>query len=123
MINENRVIPITKIDLLSMILTAFAIASESATLDGTLNADNANGDFTVSVNSKTYLASEPVKTVNFAAAATAGTVYFIPGYNYEGFKLSGTATVTAGVEVDADGVTLYKAVLSSGTVTISKVGA
>jgi hypothetical protein len=58
-----------------------------------------------------------------AAAATEGTVYFIAGYNYEGFKLSGTATETAGVDVDADSVTLYKAVLSSGTVTISKVGA
>jgi hypothetical protein len=123
MINQNRVVPVEKADLLSVYYTMFAIVSENATIDGALAADNANGDFTVSVNSKVYVASEPVKSVNFAAAATAGTVYFIAGYNYEGFKLSGTATETAGVDVDADSVTLYKAVLSSGTVTISKVGA
>lgn len=123
MINNSRVIPVTKSDLLSMIYLMFAVHTENATINGILAAADVEGSYTVSENNKVYVADAPVKTVNFAATATAGTVYFIPAYDYAGFKLAGAATVTAGANVDADGVTLYKAVLSSGTVTISKVGA
>ena len=51
-------------------------------------------------------------------------VYFIPAYDFEGFKVQGTAVTPAGgsVAVDADSVTLYTATLADGAVTIAKVG-
>ena len=52
---------------------------------------------------------------------TAGVVYFVPSYDYEGFKVNGTAVVTTGADVDADGRTLYTATLSGGGVAIAKV--
>jgi hypothetical protein len=48
-------------------------------------------------------------------------VYFVPAYDFAGFAKTG-ATITESGDVDADGHTLYKAVLSSGTVTYTKVG-
>lgn len=120
MINNDRIVPITVVDLLSMYGLILAIGLDSAPT--ALAADDTAGDFTVSDNSATVLANEPVKTVNFASGVSAGTVYFVPAYNYEGFSIDGTATATAGATVTADGRSLYSATLSSGTITIAKVG-
>ena len=49
-------------------------------------------------------------------------IYFIADDDYEGFSINGVAEATAGVDVDPDGVTLYSATLSSGDITIAKVG-
>lgn len=118
MINTKRVVPVTVVDLLSLYATVFAVTmGENAPekLEST-----AMETFNVVTNNKVYLANEPLKTLNFASTATAGTVYFIPAFDYDGFALNGTATTTAGADVDAVGYSLYKAVLSSGTVTITK---
>lgn len=123
MINTNRIVPVTKSDLLSMIYLVYAIIADNATLDDVISANNAQGDFTSGTNSKVYLANEPLRSCNFANGVTAGTVYFIPAYDYQGFTTNGSKPTMAGAEVDPDGVTYYKAVLSSGTVTISKIGA
>jgi hypothetical protein len=79
------------------------------------------GAFEVATNNKFYLANEPVKTLDFKSGVTAGTVFFIPAYDYEGFKINGTATVTAGDDVKTSGYGFYAASLSSGTVTISAI--
>lgn len=123
MINNDRIVPIQKIDLLTAISVAFAIVSEAATINGYLAADDVEGDFTVTENSKVYIANQPVKSCNFASGVTAGTVYFVADYQYSGFKVAGTTVTTAGTTVNPDGVTLYKAVLASGAVTISQIGA
>ena len=52
---------------------------------------------------------------------SAATVYFVPAYDFAGFKIDGTA-VTATGNVEADGRTLYLATLATGAVTITKVG-
>lgn len=126
MINTNQIVPVSATDLLSLIGTVMAIGQESlAAVPTALAPLDAEGDFQVKTNSAVYLASVPVKSLDFDATASsvsAGTVYFIPAYSYEGFSIDGAKVTTAGADVVADGRTLYKAVLATGTVTISKVG-
>ena len=126
MINSNQIVPISATDLLTLIGTAMAIGQESlAAVPTALAPVDAEGDFKVTTNSAVYLASTALKSLDFdvtASSVSAGTVYFVPAYDYVGFSKDGVAAVTAGAEVKADGCTLYKAVLSSGTITISKVG-
>jgi hypothetical protein len=117
MLNANKIVPVQKTDLLTLYGTVLKIANISAeALTG------ANGAYQVKVNSKVYIADAPVKFLDIDATAssvTATTVYFVAAYDFEGVTKDGAA-VTA--TVDADSNTLYKAVLSSGTVTVSKVG-
>lgn len=120
MINSDRIVPIVKIDLLSLIGTIFGLNGTTYTVAA---ASDANGDFTITgtgdVGNK--LANQPVKSLDFASGVTAGAVYFVADYNYEGFKVAGTAVTTTGATVKADGATLYKATLSSGGVAIAAV--
>lgn len=118
MINTSRIVPVTNIDLLSLYGLMLKLASISVTALDSAGA----GKFIQATNSATVIASEPVTSFDFAATATAGTVYFVAASNYKGFTLAGTATETAGADVDPDSATLYSATLSSGTVTIAKVG-
>lgn len=118
MINNDRVVSVTKTDL----ITLYALILKVGSVSVTKLAATAPGEFTQATNSATVICNEPVKTFDFAATATAGTVYFVPALDYEGFSLAGVATETAGAEVEADGSTLYSATLSSSTVTIAKVG-
>lgn len=126
MINTNQIVPITATDLLTLLGTVMAIGQESlAAVPTALAPLNVEGDYKVTTNSAVYLASAPLKSLDFDAttsSVSAGTVYFVPAYDYEGFKIDASAVTTAGAEVKADGCTLYKAVLSSSTITISKVG-
>lgn len=123
MINNDRIVPITAIDLISMygLILAAAAAAASGTAPTKIDATDTVGDFSQTTNSATVLASEPVKTFNFGSSVTAATVYFVPAYDYAGFtKTSNTLTVSG--DVAADGRTLYKATLSTNTLTIAKVG-
>lgn len=116
MINDERIVPVTQIDLISLYGLILKLAESTAPT--ALNVTAGNGQFTVA-EAGTYIASEPVQKLDFTAAS--GTVYFVPAYDYSGFTVSGTAVTPTG-DVDADARTLYKAVLSSGAVTITKVG-
>lgn len=120
MINNYRIVPITAVDLLTMYGLVLAVGLDSAPTK--LDATDTKGDFTQATNSATVICSEPVKSFNFGSSVTAGTVYFVPAYDYSGFSINGTATATAGATVEADGRTLYSATLSSGTITVAKVG-
>lgn len=113
MINNDRIVPVTKTDLLSLYGAVLNIASVS--FDVLASAD-VDGNFTVAANG-TYLANQPVMTLDFGTS-TAATVYFIPAYSYAGIKAGGA---DAEADVNADGATLYKAVLSSGSVTVTAV--
>lgn len=120
MINTDRIVPITAVDLITMYGLILKLAASTAPT--ALAAIDTAGDFTVSTNSATLLANEPVKSLNFGSDVTAGTVYFVAAYDYTGFSINGTATTTAGATVAPDGRTLYSATLANGTVTIAKVG-
>ena len=123
MINTDRIVPVTAVDLISLYGLILAQDSNNSGL-AALAADEP-GEFQVKTNSSIKLASEPVKVCDIDATASsvsACTVYFVPAYDYEGFSIDGAAVTTAGADVVADGRTLYKAALSSGTITISKIG-
>ncbi len=119
MINTNRVVPITVIDLISMYGLILLQDSNNSGL-AALQASTVDGQFACGTG--VNLAAQPVKSCNFTGAS--GTLYFVADYDYEGFTVGGSAATIADndVEVVADGRTLYKAVLSSGTVTITQVG-
>ena len=114
MINTDRIVPITKIDLISLYGLILKTGSVNVTA---LDATDVDGDF--SAGAGTFLASQPLKSLDFTG--TTGTVYFVPAFDYVGFTKGGAA-VTVNGDVNADGATLYSAVLASNAVTITKVG-
>lgn len=125
MINKDRIVPVMATDLISLYGVILLQDSNNSGL-AKLSADTI-GEFQVKTNSAKLLAAEPVKKLDFDAttsSVTAGTVYFVAAYDYEGFSIDGVAETPASgsVNVEADGCTLYKAVLASGDITITKVG-
>lgn len=120
MINTDRIVPVMATDLLTLLSEVFAIANVSVT---PLQA-KAIAEFEVTTSeSGAQLCAEPLKSLNFASGVTSATVYFIPALDYKGFTVNGAAATMAGVDVVADGSSLYTATLATGTVTIAKVGA
>ena len=125
MVNNDRIVPIQKIDFLSMIGTILTLESVSFAV---LAATDIEGDFSVTGTGAagTKLANQPVKTLDFASGVTGGTVYFVPAFSFTGITVAGSAATIddAGLDLEdiqPDGITLYKAVLSSGEVTITAV--
>ena len=120
MINRDRVVNTNAIDLLSLYTRIFAIAGVTVTA---IDAENPTGEFKLAEDpANAVIASEPVKSLDFAAGATAATVYFAPTYDYEGFMIEGAKVDASGDEIIADHGNLYKATLAGGAVTIEKVG-
>lgn len=123
MINKDRIVPVQATDLLSLYGLILKMDSNNATL-AKLDALDVDGNFKVTSGSAPLLCSQPAETIDIDATASsvsACTVYFVPAYDYKGFTIDGSAVTPTG-SVDADGVTLYKAALSSGTITITKIG-
>lgn len=118
MINNDRIVPVIRTDLLTLIGNIMVLAGT------TVEAAEATeiGEFSVSSASGNYLANEPVRKFNFASG-TSAVVYFIADYEYDGFYIAGNKVATSGTAVNADGKTLYTATLSGGNaVTVAKVG-
>ena len=125
MINKDRIVPIQKTDYLSLIGTLMTIASVSYAI---LNALDVQGTFEVtgSGSAGTKLCSQPVKTLDLKSGVTGATVYFVAAYDFAGIKVAGSAPTFNSSYLDnddvlKDGVTLYKAVLDTGTVTLTAV--
>lgn len=118
MINTDRIVPVMATDLLTLYGNIFTIAGETV---AALQATSVGVFELTSAASGDQLAAEPVETLDFAEGVSSATVYFIPALNYSGFTIAGAAATVTGTVV-ADGSTLYKAELSSGAVTITKVG-
>ena len=124
MINSDRIVPVTATDLITLY---GLILKQDTTNNSTLAALNpldVEGDFKVTSGSAPLLASQPAKSIDIDATAssvTSATIYFVPAYDYKGFTIDGVAITPTGT-VTADGSTLYKAVLATGAVTITKAG-
>ena len=122
MINNDRIVPIQKMDLLTMIGTILALHGTSYSV---LAASTTEGAFSVTGSGAAgnKLANQPVQSLDFASGVTSGTVYFVAAYDYKGITVaSAAATIADGsATVKPDGVTVYKAALSSGEVTITAV--
>lgn len=119
MINNDRIVPIVKMDLLSMIGTVLTLVGTTYTV---LPATGVEGDFEVEA-AGTYLANQPVKKLNFADGVATATIYFVAGYAFEGITVNGAeATIADGsAEIKPDGVTLYTAALASGAITVTAI--
>ena len=123
MINTDRIVPVQVIDLMSLYGLILLQDSDNSGLVA-LDATNP-GQFEVASGAgEVLIADEPVETLDFATGYTAGTVYFVPAFDYSGFTINGSAVTPEedSDEVNPDGRTLYKAVLASGEVTITQVG-
>lgn len=121
MINNNRIVPVSALDLISLY---GLILKQDTTNNSTLakvDAVTDNGIFEITSASTPLIASEPVKSCDFASAVTSATLYFVPAYDFAGFSLNNVAVVPTGTIV-ADGRTLYKAVLATGAITVTKCG-
>ena len=124
MINSDRIVPVTATDLITLYgLILKQDTANNSTL-AALNPLDVEGDFKVTSGSAPLLASQPAKSIDIDATAssvTSATIYFVPAYDYKGFTIDGVAITPTGTVV-ADGSTLYKAVLATGAVTITKAG-
>lgn len=124
MINTNRIVPVVKTDLLSIYGTMLAMAGVSY---GVLKSSDIPGDFSVTGSGAAgnFLCDQPVKTLDIPVTVTGCTVYFVAGYDFGGLTVAGAApTFGEGYTNDTiipDCATLFKAVLSSGTVTVTAV--
>ena len=122
MINEKRIVPVTQVDLLTLYGNIMKLAGTTVT---DVQAEEP-GIFEVSGSGSigNVIAAEPVKSCDFKTGVTAAVLYFIPAYDFEGFSIDGTIVSPAdgSDEVVADGTTLYKGVLATGAVTITKIG-
>lgn len=116
MINTQRVVPIMKTDLLTMIGTILNLIGTSYEV---LEATTIEGAFTAT-DSGTFLANQPVQSLDFADGVTSATIYFVAAFDYAGMTIADAATTPTG-SVNPDGVTLYKAVLADSAVTITAV--
>lgn len=124
MINTDRTVPVTTTDLITLYSVILKQDTTNNSSLAKLVADNVRGDFTVKSGSAPLLATEPAHVIDIDATASsvsACTVYFVPAFDYEGFTIDGVKVTPTGT-VTADGNSLYKAALSSGTITITKVG-
>lgn len=120
MINNDRIVPITAIDLISMYGLILVAMLGTNNKPVALSANTTNGEFEVS-EAGAFILDEPLKSCNIAAGLTRTSVYFVPAYDYSGFTVNGAAVTTQGDEVTADGRTLYSAAIGDGAVTITKV--
>lgn len=125
MINSNRIVPVTKTDLISLYSVVLLQASGNSSL-AKLASEDIEGNYQIKTNSAVLIADQPVVSCDIDATASsvsAATLFFTADPNFKGFSIDGTAVVPAdgSVDVVADG-SLYKAVLATGAITITKVG-
>lgn len=125
MINSDRIVPVTKTDLISLYGVILMQASGNSGLAKLASTDIA-GDYQIKTNNAVLLADQPVVSCDIDATASsvsACTLYFMADPAFAGFTIDGDAVEAAegSVDVVADG-SLYKAVLASGDITITRVG-
>ena len=125
MINSDRIVPVTKTDLISLYSVILMQASGNSGLVKLASNDIA-GNYQITTNNAVAIADQPVVSCDIDAtdsSVTACTLYFMADPAFTGFTIDGDAVEAAegSVDVVADG-SLYKAVLASGDITITKVG-
>ena len=125
MINNDRIVPVTKTDLISLYGLILKQNSSYSALAKLASLD-IEGNFKVTTNSAVVICDQPAVSIDFDATASsvsAGTVFFVADNGFKGVAIDGAIVDPAdgSVDVVADG-SLYAAALATGAVTISKVG-
>jgi hypothetical protein len=92
-----------------------------------LASSDIEGNYQIKTNSAVLIADQPVVSCDIDAtgsSVSACTLYFIADPAFTGFTIDGVAETPASGSVDvvAGSADLYKAVLASGDITITKVG-
>lgn len=122
MINTDRIVPVTVIDLISLYGLILLTSGDAPANLSALSADTTDGQFSIDEATDPYLANEPLKSLDFPNSGSQ-KVYFVAAYDYVGFTINGTPVITTGVTVNPDGRTLYLATLSGGNaVAITQIG-
>lgn len=110
MINTDRIVPITTVDLISMygLIISQTIGDTILTA---INAADTAGNFTIAADGdeEDFIANEPVKSINITVNELTSSVYFVPAYDFTGVTINGIAATVSGMsdEVVADGRSLY----------------
>lgn len=129
MINKDRIVPVTGIDLISLYGLIIKITGNLPGDLQTVETDSVDGTFTIKnsdlISEPYRICSEPVKSFAITDAddlPSEFNIYFVPAYDYTGFTADGTALTVMGDEVEADGKTLYVLSRSENENVIAKVG-
>lgn len=116
MVNNDRIVPIQRIDLLTLYGTIMNIVNQGNDPFAVLPAADVEGNFVVPADGGFFIAAQPVKTLDFGEASGA-TVLFVADYGFEGFKQGGEPVEPAdgSAEVIPDSVSLYFAGVIEGS--------
>ena len=119
MMNQNRIVPVTQSDLISLYSSALVLH------DGTIEQKSVASEdvpavFDIADVSGVFLLDEPVKKATVASGAEV-TLYFVAAYDFEGIYVAGSDEPLS-ADIDNDGKSLFKAVIADGAATVSKVG-
>ena len=119
MINKDRIIPITKVDYLSLISTIMAINDSAMVV---ISSADVEGNFEISGSDVFGLLNQPAKSINIAAESSITDIYFVPDYDFKGITADGEEIELAegSVEVDPSETVLYILDYSDGAYTLSK---
>ena len=112
MINNDRIVPIQKIDYLSLI---YVILHHSGNV-GVLKVVDGVAEVPSESQSEELLANEPVKKIELVTGSVP--LYFVASYDFEGITLNGEA-VEVSTEIKKDGVSLYRVDVLEGHVHVS----
>ena len=118
MINENRIVPVTKTDLIS--LYGFILNMTDPGIYAKLDPVEI-GVFEIpeSYTAGALICSEPVKTIDLTNLAEDTWVVFVPAYDFEG--VTGATLEESGDEIIPDGVSLYSIGYESSAYTAHKM--
>jgi hypothetical protein len=111
MINNDRIVPITKIDYLSLIYVILSGRGSIGVLkvvDGVASVPSAS-QFTQ------LLVNEPVKKIELVTGSKP--LIFVASHDFEGITLNGEA-VNVDTEIKNDGVSLYGVFQAEGQVDV-----
>lgn len=118
MINTERIVPVSVIDLIS--LYGLILKQGTANLEA-FEAPETPGHFHVDAAATPLIFAEPISTCDFEAAVTSAEVYFVAAYDFAGFTANGKEVTLTG-DVLPDGRTLYKGTFSGTDMTVEKQG-
>lgn len=115
MLNNDRIVPVTKTDLLSLYRMIIQYSGQSINV-----LQPEDGDAAFMCPAGYNIAAVPLKSFDFSGGNT-GSIYFVAERGYVGCTNENFYKSAFSDEVVPDGVTLYQATLSGQSYTISKV--
>lgn len=122
MINAERIMPVTKTDLISLYSVILAQNSEYSAYLLHLAADSVDGCFKCD-SAGLFIADQPLKSCDFGTFEDPVRVFFVADDHFSGFSIDGVKVTpsASSVEVIADG-SLYSVTVANNTLTVAKVG-